>query len=77
MAKFYGNLHLVLATGLILAIIVIMSFTGWTGEGAKNVVDDVMGCICFSAFCGSGCCIISILFRSRRCRKSRRNCKKA
>jgi uncharacterized membrane protein len=41
MAKFFGNLHLVLATGVILAIIVIMSFTGWTGESARDIVDDV------------------------------------
>jgi uncharacterized membrane protein len=31
----------VLATGVILAIIVIMSFTGWTGESARDIVDDV------------------------------------
>jgi len=41
MAKFFGNLHLVLATGVVLAIIVIMSFTGWTGESAKDISDDV------------------------------------
>ena len=41
MAKFFGNLHLVLATGLVLAIVVIASFTGWTGETAKDLVDDV------------------------------------
>ncbi|MET0251212.1 MAG: urate hydroxylase PuuD [Novosphingobium sp.] len=41
MAKFFGNLHLVLATGLVLAIIVIMAFVGWTGEGAKEVTNDV------------------------------------
>ena len=41
MAKFFGNLHLVLAIGVILAILVIMSFTGWTGEGGKAVADDV------------------------------------
>lgn len=41
MAKFFGNLHLVLATGVVLAIIVIMSFTGWTGESAKEITDDV------------------------------------
>ena len=41
MAKFFGNLHLVLAVGLIAAIAVIASFTGWTGEGAKAVTDDV------------------------------------
>ena len=42
MAKFFGNLHLVLAVGLILAIIVIMSFTGWTGEDGAEVANDVL-----------------------------------
>ncbi len=42
MAKFFGNLHLVLITGLVLSIIVIMGFTGWTGEGASEVTNDVM-----------------------------------
>ncbi|MCK9542921.1 MAG: urate hydroxylase PuuD [Novosphingobium sp.] len=42
MAKFFGNLHLVLATGLILAIIVIACFTGWTGESARDITDDVL-----------------------------------
>ena len=41
MAKFFGNLHAVLAVGLIAAIVVIASFTGWTGEGAKALTDDV------------------------------------
>ncbi|MXO72480.1 urate hydroxylase PuuD [Alteraurantiacibacter buctensis] len=41
MAKFFGNLHAVLAGGLIAAIAVIVSFTGWTGEGAKAITDDV------------------------------------
>ena len=41
MAKFFGNLHLVLVVGLIAAIVVIACFTGWTGEGAKSVTDDV------------------------------------
>ena len=41
MAKFFGNLHLVLAVGLVAAIAVIMSFTGWTGEGGKAISDDV------------------------------------
>ena len=41
MAKFFGNLHLVLATGLVLAIIVIITFAGWTGVGAREVTDDV------------------------------------
>ena len=34
MAKFFGNLHLVLATGLVFAIILIVAFSGWTGENA-------------------------------------------
>lgn len=41
MAKFFGNLHLVLATGLVFAIIVIMSFTDWTGGSAREITDDV------------------------------------
>jgi uncharacterized membrane protein len=41
MAKFFGNLHLVLGVGVLLAIAVIACFTGWTGEGAKAVTDDV------------------------------------
>ena len=41
MAKFFGNLHLVLAVGLVLSIIVIMQFAGWTGEGGKAISDDV------------------------------------
>jgi uncharacterized membrane protein len=42
MAKLFGNLHLVLLIGLVLAIAVIASFTGWTGESARDVADDVM-----------------------------------
>lgn len=41
MAKFFGNLHLVLAVGLVLTIVVIMQFTGWTGEGGKEISNDV------------------------------------
>jgi uncharacterized membrane protein len=41
MAKFFGNLHLVLLAGLVLAIIVIAQFSGWTGEGGKAMSDDV------------------------------------
>jgi uncharacterized membrane protein len=41
MAKFFGNLHLVLAVGLVLSILVIMQFAGWTGEGGRAVSDDV------------------------------------
>ena len=33
MAKFFGNLHLVLAVGLVLAIVVIMEFGGVAGDG--------------------------------------------
>jgi len=42
MAKFFGNLHLVLAVGVVFAIVVIMSFAGWTGEGAGEVTNDVL-----------------------------------
>jgi uncharacterized membrane protein len=42
MAKLFGNLHVVLLIGLVLAIAVIASFTGWTGEGAAAVTDDVL-----------------------------------
>ncbi|HYD25683.1 MAG TPA: urate hydroxylase PuuD [Croceibacterium sp.] len=41
MAKFFGNLHLVLATGLVLAIVVIACFTDWTGSDPRSIVDDV------------------------------------
>jgi len=41
MAKFFGNLHLVLVTGLILAIIVIAAFAGWTGDDPRSISDDV------------------------------------
>ena len=41
MAKFFGNLHLVLVVGLVLAIAVIMQFSGWTGEGGRAISDDV------------------------------------
>lgn len=42
MAKFFGNLHLVLAVGLVAAIAVIMTFTGHTGASGAEVADDVM-----------------------------------
>lgn len=42
MAKFFGNLHLVLVAGLVLTIAVICGFVGWTGEGAKEVTNDVV-----------------------------------
>jgi len=41
MGKFFGNLHLVLATGLALAIVLIYAFSGWTGQDASSIVDDV------------------------------------
>ena len=41
MAKFFGNLHLVLVTGLVLTLVVIMAFVGWTGEGGKEISNDV------------------------------------
>ena len=41
MAKFFGNLHLVLAIGLILAIVLIISFTDATGSGAFEVTNAV------------------------------------
>ena len=41
MAKLFGNLHLVLLIGLVLAIAVIWYFAGWTGTTARDVVDDV------------------------------------
>jgi uncharacterized membrane protein len=41
MTKFFGNLHLVLATGLVLAIAVIFSFTSWTGSSPQDITDDV------------------------------------
>ncbi|HVR89499.1 MAG TPA: urate hydroxylase PuuD [Novosphingobium sp.] len=42
MAKFFGNLHLVLVVGLLAAIWVIVCFAGWTGEGAREVTNDVL-----------------------------------
>ena len=41
MAKFFGNLHLVLLAGLVAAIAVIYAFLPWTGGGAVSVTDDV------------------------------------
>jgi uncharacterized membrane protein len=41
MGKFFGNLHLVLATGLVLAILLIAGFTDWTGSDPRSIVDDV------------------------------------
>ena len=42
MAKFFGNLHLVLATGLVLAILLIYAFVDDTGTGGAEVANDVM-----------------------------------
>jgi len=42
MAKFFGNLHLVLVTGLILAVIVIVLFLGWTGENPEAIANAVL-----------------------------------
>ena len=41
MGKFFGNLHLVLLTGLVLAIALIYGFAGWTGSDPASIVDDV------------------------------------
>lgn len=41
MAKFFGNLHLVLLTGLVLAVVVIAAFAGWTGDDPRSLSDDV------------------------------------
>ena len=43
MAKFFGNLHLVLAIGLVAAIVVIMAFAGVTNieGGARGMANDV------------------------------------
>lgn len=41
MAKFFGNLHLVLVTGLVLGIVMVFAFTGWTGSDPRMIVDDV------------------------------------
>jgi uncharacterized membrane protein len=42
LAKLFGNLHLVLAIGLVLAIAVIIGFNGYTGGGADEITNDVM-----------------------------------
>src|SRR3546814_5591641 len=42
MAKPFGNLHLVLLLGIVAALIVISSFTGWTGADGKFIADDVL-----------------------------------
>ena len=42
MAKFFGNLHLVLVTGLVLAIVLIVAFTGWTGDNPEAIANAVL-----------------------------------
>ena len=42
MAKFFGNLHLVLLVGLIAAIAVIVGFADDTGASAMEIANDVM-----------------------------------
>src|SRR5688500_11246033 len=42
MAKFFGNLHLVLVTGLVLAIVVIVAFNGWAGGNAIGITNAVL-----------------------------------
>jgi len=42
MAKLFGNLHLVLAIGLVLAIALIYAFVPATGTGGYEVANDVM-----------------------------------
>ena len=42
MGKFFGNLHLVLATGLVLAIVLIYAFNGWTGGSADALTNAVL-----------------------------------
>ena len=41
MTKFFGNLHLVLVTGLVAAIVVIMAFAAYTGADAKEMTNDI------------------------------------
>ena len=42
MAKLFGNLHLVLLIGLVLAVIVIASFGAWTGQEASQITNSVL-----------------------------------
>ena len=42
MGKFFGNLHLVLLTGLVLAVALIWGFADWAGGNAAGVADQVM-----------------------------------
>ena len=41
MAKLFGNLHLVLVVGLVLTIVVIVCFLGWTGKDPQEITNDV------------------------------------
>ena len=41
MGKFFGNLHLVLLTGLVLAVVLIYVFSGWTGGSAEALTNAV------------------------------------
>jgi len=41
MTKFFGNLHLVLVTGVVIAVLLMIQYAGWTGEDARSVTDDV------------------------------------
>jgi len=42
MAKLFGNLHLVLLVGLVLAVVMIVAFAGYTGGDAREVTNDVL-----------------------------------
>jgi uncharacterized membrane protein len=42
MAKFFGNLHLVLVTGLVLAIVLVFHFSDWAGGNAIGVTNAVL-----------------------------------
>ena len=42
MGKFFGNLHLVLLTGLALSVALIWGFADWAGGNAAAVADQVM-----------------------------------
>lgn len=41
MAKFFGNLHLVLLVGLVATVAAIMGFAGFTGADAKEMTGDI------------------------------------
>ena len=42
MAKFFGNLHLVLVVGLLAAVAVIAVFSGYTGADGREMSNDVL-----------------------------------